>query len=68
MNVPAEELEWRLSELHKEQEVVAYCRGSYCVLSLNAMKILRSKGFLARRLEEGFPAWKAAGFEIQNDG
>ncbi|CAQ85466.1 MULTISPECIES: ArsR/SmtB family transcription factor [Photorhabdus] len=67
INIPAEELEGRLSELPKEQEIVAYCRGPYCVLSLNAMKILRSKGFLARRLEEGFPAWKAAGFEVQND-
>lgn len=65
VNIPAEELEGRLSELLKGREVVAYCRGPYCVLSLNVMKILQTNGFLARCLEDGFPEWKAAGLEVQ---
>ncbi|WP_411705266.1 ArsR/SmtB family transcription factor [Edaphovirga cremea] len=65
INMPVEELEGRLTELPKAQEVVAYCRGPYCVLSLNAMRTLRSNGFQARCLEDGFPEWKAAGLEVR---
>ncbi|CDG22360.1 Transcriptional regulator [Xenorhabdus poinarii G6] len=67
VNIPAEELEGRLSELLKEQEVVAYCRGPYCVLSLNAIETLHTNGFLARCLEDGFPEWKAAGLEVKTN-
>ena len=67
INIPAEELASRLPELLKQQEVVAYCRGPYCALSLNAMRTLRANGFTARCLEDGFPEWKAAGLEVQND-
>ncbi len=64
ISIPAGELERRLSELRPEKEVVAYCRGPYCVLALRAVEILRSRGFRARRLEEGMPDWRARGFEV----
>ncbi|MBF0623960.1 MAG: metalloregulator ArsR/SmtB family transcription factor [Magnetococcales bacterium] len=59
-NIPLRELERRLHELPPEREVVAYCRGAYCVLSFEAVARLREKGFKARRLEEGFPEWRLA--------
>ena len=61
LNIPMDELKRRLAELPKNQEIVAYCRGTYCVLSFEAVALLRKRGFLVRRLEEGFPEWKAAG-------
>ena len=61
LNVPLDELEARLSELDAEQEIVAYCRGAYCVLSFDAVARLRALGFNARRLEDGYPEWRAAG-------
>lgn len=64
INIPAEQLDERLSELSQDQVVVAYCRGPFCVLSVNAVKALQKKGFLARRLNEGFPEWQAAGLHI----
>ncbi|MBF0132298.1 MAG: metalloregulator ArsR/SmtB family transcription factor [Magnetococcales bacterium] len=57
-NIPLRELERRFHELPQEREVVAYCRGAYCVLSFEAVARLREKGFDARRLEEGFPEWR----------
>ncbi len=65
LNLPLGELERRLSELPKDQEIVAYCRGPFCVLSFEAVAALRAKGYKARRLEDGFPEWKAAGFEVE---
>ncbi len=67
INIPVSELGGRLSELNQKQEVVAYCRGPYCVLSLNAMKLLKEKGYKVRCLEDGFPEWKAAGLEVRNN-
>jgi rhodanese-related sulfurtransferase/DNA-binding HxlR family transcriptional regulator len=64
LNVPLAELERRLAELHADQEIVAYCRGPYCVLSFEAVATLRARGFDARRLEGGYPEWKAAGLPI----
>ncbi len=64
INIPLEELEARLAELDPGQEVVAYCRGAYCVLSFEAVDRLRAKGFKARRLEDGFPEWRAVGLAI----
>lgn len=61
LNIPVEELKRRLAELPKGQEIVAYCRGAYCVLSFEAVALLRTHGFVVRRLEDGFPEWKAAG-------
>jgi rhodanese-related sulfurtransferase len=65
LNIPAEELERRLDELPKDQEIVAYCRGTYCVLSFEAVAALRLKGYRVRRLEDGFPEWKAAGLVVE---
>jgi rhodanese-related sulfurtransferase/DNA-binding transcriptional ArsR family regulator len=65
LNIPLRELERRLSELPRRREIVAYCRGPYCVLSFEAVAALRARGFKVRRLEEGFPEWKAAGLPIE---
>ena len=58
VNIPLELLTERLSKLPKDQEIVAYCRGPYCMMSFDAVDQLRQNGFRARRLEEGFPEWK----------
>jgi len=65
VNIPLSDLERRLADLPPEREVVAYCRGPYCVLSFEAVAELRRRGFRARRLEEGYPEWKAAGLPIE---
>lgn len=65
VNIPLSELESRLSELEKGKEVVAYCRGPYCVLSFEAVASLRERGLHARRLEEGLPEWRAAGLPLE---
>ena len=65
VNIPLRELEARLADLDPSQEIVAYCRGPYCVLSYEAVAALRTKGFKARRLEDGFPEWRAAGLPIE---
>ncbi len=65
INIPLSVLEQRLKELPSDCEVVAYCRGPYCVLAFEAVAMLRQRGFQARRFEAGFPEWKAAGLPIQ---
>lgn len=65
INVPLDELEARLADLPKDQEIVAYCRGPYCILSFEAVAALRAKGYNVRRLEDGFPEWRAAGLDIE---
>ncbi|PNV99979.1 ArsR/SmtB family transcription factor [Pseudomonas protegens] len=65
INIPVEELEQRLAELPAGQELVAYCRGPYCVLSHNAAALLRAKGFRVRRLDDGFVDWQAAGLGVE---
>ncbi|MBI5120077.1 MAG: metalloregulator ArsR/SmtB family transcription factor [Rhodospirillales bacterium] len=59
LNIPASALSRHLAELPKDREVVAYCRGPYCLLSFDAVRLLRRKGFKARRLADGFPEWRA---------
>ena len=66
VNVSLADLEVRLGELDPSHEVVAYCRGAYCVLSFEAVAALRAHGFNARRLEDGFPEWKAAGLPFEH--
>ena len=66
LNVPLDEIKKQLARLPKEQEIIAYCRGEYCVLAFEAVAALRKKGFTARRLEEGYPEWKAAGLPVEN--
>ena len=64
-NVPLSQLKRQLSKLERKTEIVAYCRGPYCVLSFEAVAQLRKLGFKARRLEDGLPEWKAAGLPVE---
>jgi ArsR family transcriptional regulator len=64
LNIPLSQLERRLAELPPDREIVAYCRGPWCVLSFEAVAALRQRGYRARRLEDGFPEWKVAGLPI----
>lgn len=64
INIPLRELAGRLRDLPKNREVVAYCRGPYCVLAFEAAALLRKHGFKVRRLEDGYPEWKAAGLPV----
>lgn len=66
VNVSVEDIEKCLRSLPKDQEIIAYCRGPYCVLAFEAVATLRGKGFKARRLEEGYPEWKAAGLPVES--
>lgn len=65
VNIPLRELTRRLREIPKSREIVAYCRGPYCVLAFEAVALLRDRGFRVRRLEDGFPEWKAAGLPVE---
>lgn len=67
VNIPLKELEQRIQELPPHQEIVAYCRGPYCVLAYDAVAQLRKQGFSARRMEEGFPEWRLAGLPVEAD-
>jgi rhodanese-related sulfurtransferase len=62
--VPLVDLEQRLAELPRDQEIVAYCRGPYCVLAVEAVRLLREHGFRAVRLEDGILDWRARGFDV----
>ncbi|MGH8635638.1 MAG: ArsR/SmtB family transcription factor [Burkholderiales bacterium] len=66
INIPVRELEKRLRELPKGKEVVAYCRGPYCLMSYDAVALLRKKGLRARRLEAGLPEWRLAGLPLEH--
>lgn len=57
LNIPVEDLSEKTDQLPKDQEVVAYCRGPFCVFADDAVELLRDKGFNAKRLDEGFPEW-----------
>ena len=65
VNIPLAELEQQMQLLDPNQEVVAYCRGPYCVLAFEAVAQLRRKGLKARRLEDGYPEWKTAGLPVE---
>jgi rhodanese-related sulfurtransferase/DNA-binding transcriptional ArsR family regulator len=65
LSVPLPELARRLSDLPRRREVVAYCRGPYCVLAVEAVKLLRRKGFKAVRLEDGVLDWAALGLPVE---
>jgi rhodanese-related sulfurtransferase/DNA-binding transcriptional ArsR family regulator len=64
LNVPLDQLESRFGELPEDREVVAYCRGPWCVLSFEAVARLREAGFQARRLQDGLPEWRRAGLPV----
>jgi rhodanese-related sulfurtransferase/DNA-binding transcriptional ArsR family regulator len=65
ISIPVDELSKRLRELPKKREIVAYCRGPYCVMALDAVELLRKKGFKAQRLELGVVDWRARGWAVE---
>ena len=67
-SIPVEELEARLAELPADQEIIAYCRGPYCLFAPTAVETLRRHGYRARRLVEGFPEWRLAGLPVASGG
>ena len=64
ISIPLEELEQRLASLPRDAEIVAYCRGPYCLLAPRAVELLCERGFDARRLDDGFPEWRLAGHPV----
>lgn len=64
-NIPSHDIEARIAELDPATEIIAYCRGPYCVLSFDAVDRLRVRGFRVRRFTEGLPEWRAAGLPIE---
>ena len=64
-SIPVKELEVRLAELPADKEIVAYCRGPYCVFADEAVALLRARGYHARRLAEGLPDWRALGLPVE---
>ncbi|MDO8874752.1 MAG: metalloregulator ArsR/SmtB family transcription factor [Pseudolabrys sp.] len=66
INVPISEIKSRLSLFAAGRDIIAYCRGPWCVMSFEAVAQLRSKGLSARRLEDGLPEWKAAGLPVES--
>ncbi len=67
LSIPLKDLQLRLSDLPRDQEIAAYCRGPYCVLSVEAVEMLRAEGFQAIRIEEGIQDFRAMGFSIAVD-
>lgn len=65
LNIPLAQLKRRLASFDPKREIVAYCRGPYCVLSYEAVAMLRARGFKVRRLEDGLPEWRAAGLPVE---
>jgi len=65
-SIPLSKLKRELSRLNRTTEIVAYCRGPYCVLSFEAVAQLRKLGFKAHRLQDGLPEWKAAGLPVES--
>ena len=66
LSIPLDELEARLAELPATQEIVAYCRGPYCLFADEAVALLAARGYRVRRLAEGYPEWRAAGLPVEN--
>ena len=62
--LPLERLRAELDELPADHEVVAYCRGPFCVYADEAVRLLRDRGVPARRLEDGYPEWRRAGLPV----
>jgi rhodanese-related sulfurtransferase/DNA-binding transcriptional ArsR family regulator len=65
LSLPLPELKRRLGEIPRRREIVAYCRGPYCVMALQAVDLLRRNGFRARRMEAGVPEWRARGWRVE---
>jgi rhodanese-related sulfurtransferase len=67
LSIPVSELKARLRELPRNREIIAYCRGPYCVMAVEAVEILRVKGFEAHRMEEGVVDWRARGWPVESE-
>ena len=68
LSLPLEEIDRRWKELPRDQELVAYCRGPYCILSDRAIQKLREHEIKVRKLSVGYPEWKQAGFPVEKEG
>jgi rhodanese-related sulfurtransferase len=68
ISIPLADLKRRLAEIPKRREVVAYCRGPYCVMAVDATELLRRKGYRAHRMETGVPEWRARGWPVEEGG
>ena len=64
LSIPVAQLGRRLAEIPRRREVVAYCRGPWCVYSIEAVELLRKRGYRARRIREGLPDWRARGLPV----
>jgi DNA-binding transcriptional ArsR family regulator/rhodanese-related sulfurtransferase len=64
-SIPVDELAQRISELAPQREIVAYCRGAYCIFADEAVEILKSEGYQVRRMQEGYPDWQLAGLPTE---
>ena len=67
LSAPIAELEDLVGELPRDRQIVAYCRGPYCVMSIDAVRLLRERGFDAVRLEDGVPDWRQRGYEVETN-
>lgn len=65
ISIPVDDLKVRLKELPKNRDIVAYCRGPYCVMAVEAVELLRKKGFKAHRMEQGVVDWRARGWRVE---
>lgn len=65
LNIPVEQLARKLRDLPKGKEVIAYCRGPFCLMSFEAVQLLRKRGIKARRLQDGMPEWRSAGLPVE---
>jgi rhodanese-related sulfurtransferase len=68
LSIPVGDLKTRLAELPRDREIVAYCRGPYCVMAIEAVELLRRRGFKAHRMEAGVADWRARGWRIEAGG
>jgi rhodanese-related sulfurtransferase len=68
ISIPLSDLARRAGDLRKRRDIVAYCRGPYCVMALDAVDLLRRKGFRAHRLEHGVAEWRARGWRVESGG
>lgn len=65
-SIPVDQLEARLKELPQNDEIVVYCRGPFCVFADDAVRLLKSKGYNVKRLEEGYPDWALEGLDVES--
>lgn len=65
-SLPLDELEQRLADLPADRTIVAYCRGPFCLMSDEAVQLLRARGFVARKISDGVSEWAASGLPVEN--